>query len=143
MRTIIVTGSRDYTNENLLHMALKYTNADLILQGGASGADSIARNWAERNQTPCITYSADWKAYGRSAGPIRNAQMLDALLDIGREDSGEVDLRVLAFTNKPIAESRGTKNMCRLAYDAGVRVVLYSPEFPNTGVRDYHKPVVS
>ena len=47
-----------------------------IIEGGADGADSIARQWARIRQVPCITHHADWKRHGKSAGPRRNIAMI-------------------------------------------------------------------
>jgi hypothetical protein len=48
----------------------------VIIQGGARGADEHARTWAKDRGIPVETYAADWKQYGRAAGPIRNGVML-------------------------------------------------------------------
>lgn len=47
-----------------------------IAQGGAPGADSLARDWAFSNDVPCKTYQAYWQSEGRfAAGPKRNRRM--------------------------------------------------------------------
>jgi hypothetical protein len=55
---------------------LQFLNPDVIIQGGASGADELARIWATENSKSLVTYEANWAESGRSAGPIRNKQML-------------------------------------------------------------------
>ena len=79
-----------------------------VISGGATGADSVAIDWAVVNWVPCTEYKADWKKYGRKAGPIRNKQMLD---------EGKPDL-VLAFPGGP-----GTENMVLQALQANIKVV--------------------
>lgn len=79
-----------------------------IIAGGATGADSLAIEWAIANWVPFIEYPADWKQYGKKAGYIRNKQMLE---------EGKPDL-VVAFPG-----GRGTANMIKLAEEAGVEVI--------------------
>lgn len=47
-----------------------------VISGGASGIDTVAVNWAMRNQIPLRVYPANWQKYGNSAGAIRNAEMV-------------------------------------------------------------------
>ena len=88
---------------------------DVLIHGAAPGADELASWFAD--DSPVIEplpFPADWDRYGKSAGYIRNQQMLD---------EGKPDL-VIAFVDKPLAESRGTKNMVHLAKVAGVKTVV-------------------
>lgn len=79
-----------------------------VVDGAASGADGLAHQWATNRGIPTLRYRAQWKALGKAAGPIRNAQML-------RE--GKPDL-VIAFPG-----GDGTANMMKLAREAGVEVM--------------------
>lgn len=92
-----------------------YGRYDVLIQGEAPGADSVAKAWAWNNGVPTEDYTADWKRYGKSAGPRRNAQMLK---------DGKPDI-VLAFIDKPFLESRGTRDMVLKAIDAGVTVHVF------------------
>ena len=65
------------------------------------GEDHLSHN------IECLTFPADWKTYGRAAGPLRNARMIA---------EGKPDL-VLAFPG-----GRGTADMTRKARAAGVEV---------------------
>jgi hypothetical protein len=88
----------------------------IVVEGRAKGADSIAGNFADVTEGfEDEPYPADWNRYGKSAGPIRNKQMLD---------EGRPQL-VLAF-HENIAESRGTLNMIKQANKAGIEVRLYA-----------------
>ena len=80
----------------------------LIIQGEARGADSLARKWAEIVQVPVLSFRADWVRYGRSAGPVRNLQMIQ---------EGKPDL-VVAFRG-----GAGTRDMIRQAMQHGIEVV--------------------
>lgn len=111
---ILVCGSRHFDDWALLNETLQPYNpwetkdwTLEIIEGGAKGADFLARVWAKYNQVPWTEYPADWKNHGMAAGPIRNKQMLD---------EGKPDL-IIAFMFK---DSRGTKNMVEQAKKAGV-----------------------
>lgn len=62
---------------------------------------------------PGEAFPADWAAYDRAAGPIRNARMIA---------EGKPDI-VLAFPG-----GRGTANMVAQARKAGVRVIEIAPK---------------
>lgn len=44
-----------------------------------TGFDLIAERWATNRGTGIIPMPADWKKYGRGAGPIRNQAMIDRM----------------------------------------------------------------
>lgn len=79
-----------------------------VIQGGATGADSGAADWARASEIPVTSFPADWDRYGRQAGPLRNTQMLAE----GRPDA------VIAFPG-----GAGTADMVRKARAAGLPVV--------------------
>lgn len=54
----------------------------IIIEGGATGADSAAYDFAVCSFCQVEEYAADWKTHGKAAGPIRNQQMID----IGKPD---------------------------------------------------------
>lgn len=74
---VIVTGGRFYKDEKTVERALGSLRITFLIEGGAKGADRLARQWAIKNFIPYKTYDADWDQYGLAAGPIRSAQMLD------------------------------------------------------------------
>lgn len=47
------------------------------MSGGCSGADKIGEQYAHENNFQIEYYHADWKTYGKSAGPKRNKQMAE------------------------------------------------------------------
>lgn len=107
---LIVCGGRGYNDEVTVFATLDRVYAKrritLVIQGGAPGADALAKRWAAERRVECIEVQADWAAHGRAAGPIRNGQMLDM-----RPDG------VVAFPG-----GRGTEDMCRKAAERGVTV---------------------
>jgi len=86
---------------------------DVIIQGGAKGADRIAWLVGDRYGLEVLLFAAEWALYGRAAGPIRNQRMLD---------EGEPD-EVWAF-HPDLPQSKGTKDMVKRALKAGLPVYL-------------------
>lgn len=76
---ILVCGGRDFDDWGKLYDNLDdYLSPDLIIiQGGAKGADFLARVWAKHMGVEWHEYPADWMSHGKAAGHIRNKQMLD------------------------------------------------------------------
>lgn len=79
----------------------------VLIEGGASGVDWRAREWAQRRGVEVETHFADWANGGRRAGPVRNQQMVDAGAEL-----------VVAFPG-----GRGTADCVRRARRAGLEVV--------------------
>ena len=57
---------------------------DILIQGGADGADRLCAEWAWDRQVPVATYNANWREHGKAAGPMRNQRMIDE----GKPDAG-------------------------------------------------------
>lgn len=87
---VIVSGPRNFSNKDyifrildIIIKKLKEQSKELkinsekieIVQGGASGVDTIADMYAKNRDYKCTEFPADWKNNGRAAGPIRNKQM--------------------------------------------------------------------
>lgn len=108
---ILVCGGRDFNDAEAVMRALDKLHAErgitLVIEGGATGADAGARHWASATGVDVRTFWADWQTYGRRAGPLRNARMIDE----GRPDG------VVAFPG-----GRGTDDMIRQARTAGIKV---------------------
>lgn len=107
MSRVLVCGGREYTDREYVFFVLDSLKIDAIIQGGANGADFCARCWAKIRGVSCIDVEANWRLHGKSAGPIRNAEMLTHKPDY-----------VLAFPG-----GRGTQNMIDLAKAAGLRII--------------------
>lgn len=83
---VLVCGGRKfddrwwlYAGLQLLHNQQPITD---IIEGGAAGADSLARDWARSRGIRVTTVRADWEKYGRAAGAIRNGEMAKLEPDI-------------------------------------------------------------
>lgn len=86
MKTIIA-GSRYIEDMDLLTKAIEQSGYEIeeVVSGGASGVDLLGENWAAMFGIPVMRFPADWEQYGKSAGPMRNAQMAayaDALVAV-------------------------------------------------------------
>lgn len=107
---VLVCGGRDFKDEGRLFRRLdeahKVRMITLIIEGGARGADRMAGKWAILHGVPLLVVNADWDKHGKSAGYIRNIEMLNASPDL-----------VIAFPG-----GRGTAHMVKIAKDRGVNV---------------------
>lgn len=81
MKKVIVTGGRFYKDFDRVFKTLFELAPDLVIEGGATGADRFARDWAIQNKVPFETFDADWTTHGKMAGRIRNRDMLFAHRD--------------------------------------------------------------
>lgn len=119
--TILVCGGRDYADGARLSAIMtslleqiRASGQELILvEGGARGADRLARLWAVEQGVRFVTYEADWAQFGSAAGLIRNQKMLT---------ESHPDM-VVAFPG-----GRGTADMITRAKRAGVRVEIVKPK---------------
>lgn len=110
---MLVCGGRNYADREFLYEFLDsieriHGQVDVLIEGGAKGADSLASEWATEREIDVDTYFAKWDMYGKFAGPARNQRMLT---------DGKPDL-VVCFPG-----GRGTANMKAIALEAGVQVV--------------------
>jgi hypothetical protein len=48
-----------------------------IMTGGAPGADNYGKHWAQAYLLMNIEVVADWRKFGKKAGPLRNQAMVD------------------------------------------------------------------
>lgn len=115
---VLVTGDRNYKRMDIIERELKKFPSDtIIIHGAAPGADTLTGFIAERIGLKVINdgkgFPAEWKRYGKGAGPVRNQQMID---------EGKSDL-ILAF-HDDIKDSKGTKNMINKGIKARKKVIL-------------------
>lgn len=118
---ILICGGRDFHNYRALAnwMSVWITKFPaaipplVIIEGGAKGADTLAKHWGTAVGADVIEFPADWEKFGPKAGYLRNVQMLDA---------GEPD-RVIAFPG-----GKGTAMMIKLAIARGIPVDIVRNE---------------
>ncbi len=116
IKKVVIAGCRDYNNYdeaktyiNFCLSNIRKTNDIVIVSGCASGADTIGERYAIQNGFKVEKLPADWKTYGKSAGPRRNRQM------------AEISDYVICFWDY---KSKGTKSMIEFAkkYNKPIRI---------------------
>ncbi len=109
---VIICGGRKFWERARMYQELDRIDSEkrilTVITGGANGADFLAQSWAEARLKHLVVFEAQWDKYGKSAGPIRNEQML--------KESGP-DL-VIAFPG-----GRGTAHMIAISRRDGVPVL--------------------
>lgn len=115
---LLVCGGRTYADADKVHSVLNsyfetHAYKMILIEGGAEGADRLARNWANKLGVPVATVEAQWAWWAtfgerKRAGPARNLAM--TYLE---------PHECVAFPG-----GRGTKSMVELAVEAGIVVEL-------------------
>jgi len=112
MTKVLVTGGRDYADQSRVDEALDTVHADspitVIIHGAATGADTLAADWARRHGIPTDPHPARWDDFSEPC-VNRNQRMLAAL--------GTAGLCVA------LPGGRGTADMVARALKAGVSVL--------------------
>jgi len=111
---VIIAGGRNFRNYEQLckvcdNILKDQTNIEIVSGAYYKGADKLGEKYATEKGFPIKQFPADWKKFGRAAGPKRNEQMAnyaDALI---------------AFWD---GKSRGTKHMIDLAKKEYLKVKL-------------------
>lgn len=117
MKRLIIAGSRDFDNAELLNSKCLILTSGLwqsdrlvVLCGMAQGADKLAYHWAIDHGFKVLEYPADWTKHGKSAGPIRNEEM-----------AKNADMLVAFWDGK----SPGTKDMILRAIEHGLEIHVF------------------
>jgi len=137
VKAIIVSGSREWADEEALHLAILEEDPDVIIHGdcptgadamvaGPPGSDPIIEGYVSimlelGHYVSVVPLPAQWEKFDargdrNAAGMARNREMLRLLLILG--DHG-YDVAVVAAL---LPGGRGTQGMARIANKAGVRV---------------------
>lgn len=104
---IIVCGGVDFSDRDLIFIALDELAPSEVAQGAAPGADTLGHEWALSRSVPCRSYPARWR-YGKLAGFARNEHMFN-------------DFRPDGILSAP--GDRGTRHMEMTGLEGGVWVV--------------------
>jgi len=119
MLKVIIAGSRGFGDYYLLANkcskiligAMSKDGEVEIVSGGADGADKLGERYAAEKGLSVKLFPADWKQYGKAAGPLRNKQM------------AEYADALIAFWD---GVSPGTKDMIEQATAKGLKTrVIY------------------
>jgi len=126
MFRVLITGSRDWADYALIEHKLQKLSemleerpATLVSGACPTGADRMAEAawsrlfgpWVATPQRLLERHPADWRTNGKSAGFIRNKEMVDLGANL-----------CMAFSRN---ESRGTAHTIQLAQAAGIKTLIY------------------
>ena len=114
---VIVAGSRSIEDYLLVKRELDRLLGKLdkkkltVLSGHAVGVDRLGERWCDENMVKYELWHPDWNVHGKSAGHVRNAEMVNNASSL------------VAFWDM---SSRGTAGVIEMARKKGlkVRVVL-------------------
>jgi len=115
MRKIAVVGSRSYdTPQDWIEFRktmLEIIQDDevMFISGGANGSDTMAEKFAKLYSIPILIWYANWNKFKKSAGFIRNQQIVDNAEEL------------IAFWD---GESKGTQHSIELANKKGIPVTV-------------------
>lgn len=113
MIKLCVNGSRGFNDPAYLDRNIRsiiHTGQERnfkLIVGGARGADTLAKEWAIKNNVDYIEIKAEWNRLGKAAGFVRNKIMID-----------QSDM-LLSFWD---GSSKGTKHTIDYAKDKGIPV---------------------
>jgi len=76
---IAIVGSRTFKDYDLLINTMRRFQGeiDTIVSGGATGADSLGKRFADYWHIATMIFKPDWDKYGKSAGFRRNQHIVD------------------------------------------------------------------
>lgn len=120
MKYLLIAGSRTFDDQETFNRVTKeFIDGEerftVIVEGGAAGVDTMAREYAEAHGMKYEEFKPDWKQYGRAAGPKRNDEMIKFI----KERNGVA----LYFWDE---ESKGTEQCINSAQRKGVDVTIWS-----------------
>ncbi len=113
-KRLLVCGSRYWTDARPIRDFLLTERPQVVIVGGARGADKLAAEIAIDLKMSTLVFPAEWGRYGKRAGPIRNKRMLE---------EGKPTM-VLGLAINFTDPHSGTRNMCQIATKAGVPTIL-------------------
>ena len=105
---VLVCGGRDFLDRSVIGPVIDALDPgeDVVIHGGANGADSLAGLLARQRGIHTAQVIALWRLHGPAAGPLRNQAMLHLCPD-----------KVIAFPG-----GRGTENCIKQAEALGIPV---------------------
>ena len=111
---IAIVGTRSFNDyevlKKIIMARIKLCDINCVVSGGARGADTLAVKFAQEFSIEMIVHSAQWDKFGRSAGFIRNEDIISGA-DI-----------VFAFWD---GKSKGTAHSIGLAKSKRKKLFVY------------------
>lgn len=118
---VIICGSRNFYDYCELErvcdeVLLRLPNTIItIIEGEASGADKLGRQYAESRGFKVEPHPADWSRLGKKAGSVRNREMAQSALE--KYDK----CMIIAFN---LNNSRGTNDMVNVGMSNNIPVIV-------------------
>ena len=128
---ILVCGGRDFNSDRhrkIIFDVLGELDPTHLVTGCATGADLHARSYIRHKSLEGSVFEADWKTYGKAAGPKRNQEMIDYVKNHPKYK--DEDKLVVSFWD---GRSKGTMNTMSLANKAGLRVIYFDMQVQAIG----------
>ena len=119
-QTVLLCGSRDWTDITTLHRTLDHLGPDVrIIHGtGATAFEALLAEETSKRKLSVLAFPVEWSKYGENARNVRNRAMLRMGID-----------QVIAF--RLDGPSPGTDHLLRLATEVGIPVhVIHSGSTP-------------
>lgn len=113
MRMAIV-GSRDFKRLDKVRQFVNHLDYDVVvISGGAHGVDRAAEEAAFDKGLRIMIFRAQWNAFGKQAGFVRNREIVDHADEL------------VAFWD---GKSKGTAHSIKLARQKGIPVLVIDEE---------------
>lgn len=127
-RRVLITGSRDWSNDFLIHNVLTSFHwmlagdNQITLVSGAcpTGADAICERVAQSLGWEIERHPADWEKYGKQAGFIRNTAMVKHPLGVDICLAFILDASKGATMTADMAEKRGIYTQRYVRWSSGL-----------------------
>lgn len=111
---VLICGSRTFSDMMILRKSMnkiEFPVDDIqIISGGATGADTLAIQYAKENNFPILIIKPEWNKYGKQAGMIRNKKLV-TLADV-----------MIAFWDN---QSKGTLNTIQLSQQKRIGFIVF------------------
>ena len=119
---IIICGGRHFKDYEYLESAMSEVMSKIapwrdvieIVSGHCEGADQLGELYAKNHGLPCKAFPAQWEKFGRSAGPIRNSEMV--------KYASEAEMPVVVAFRSP--RTKGTNDTVKKATKHGFKVFV-------------------
>lgn len=104
---VIITGSIDFTDYDLIEQTVKNSNYDIteIICGNRQGADELSQQYANNESITINVIVPDWETNGRSARDVTASEMVsvsDAVFLFWNKTDGFCNLVYKEAWNKDI-----------------------------------------
>ena len=112
---LAIVGSRELSDkkwfeEKMDEVVKRWGIPNSVVSGGGRGADTLGEKWAKERNIKTLIFKPDWNKHGRSAGIIRNGDIIGAAT------------HVVAF---PSRNGSGTQNSISRSKKAGLHLIVH------------------